>query len=76
MNTEQTFCIVSSDSSLSNCLQDNEQISTGNLGFIEPNKTFMKKFYGTTKKTIQQAEECLTKLDHVTRQVLNNVQRK
>jgi hypothetical protein len=40
------------------------------------NKTFMTKIRGTTKKTIQQAEEGFIKLDHVIRQLRTNIQKK
>jgi predicted ribosome quality control (RQC) complex YloA/Tae2 family protein len=42
----------------------------------QSNKTFMKKLRGTTKKTIQQAEEGFLKLDHVIRQLRTNIQKK
>ena len=40
------------------------------------NNTFMKKVRGTTKKTIQQAEEGFIKLDNVIRQIRTNIQKK
>ncbi|UJR22056.1 hypothetical protein I4U23_025124 [Adineta vaga] len=40
------------------------------------NKTIMKKIRGTTKKTIQQAEEGFIKLDHVIRQLRTNIHKK
>jgi hypothetical protein len=40
------------------------------------NKTFMKKIRGTTKKTIQQAEEGFIKLDNVIRQLRTSIQKK
>jgi len=41
-----------------------------------PNKTFMNKIRGTTKKTIQHAEEGLNKLDGVIKQLRTNMQKK
>ncbi len=41
-----------------------------------PNKTLMTKIRGTTKKTIQQAEEGFIRLDHVIRQLRTNIQKK
>jgi hypothetical protein len=41
-----------------------------------PNKTFIKKISGTTKKTIQHAEEGLNKLDSVLKQLRTNMQKK
>lgn len=40
------------------------------------NKTLMHKIRGTTKKTIQHAEESLSKLDDVIKQLRTNMQRK
>ena len=42
----------------------------------EENKTFMNKIRGTTKKTIQHAEEGLNKLDGVIKQLRTNMQKK
>jgi len=41
-----------------------------------PNKTFMIKIRGTTKKTIQHAEEGLNKLDGVIKQLRTNMHKK
>jgi hypothetical protein len=41
-----------------------------------PNKTFINKIRGTTKKTIQHAEEGLNKLDGVIKQLRTNMQKK
>ncbi|CAF0753788.1 unnamed protein product [Adineta ricciae] len=41
-----------------------------------PNKTFINKIRGTTKKTIQHAEEGLNKLDGVIKQLRTNIQKK
>ncbi|CAF1406879.1 unnamed protein product [Adineta steineri] len=40
------------------------------------NKTLMKKIRGTTKKTIQQAEEGFIRLDHVIKQLRTSIQKK
>jgi len=40
------------------------------------NKTIMKKIRGTTKRTIQQAEEGFIKLDNVIRQLRTSIQKK
>jgi archaellum component FlaC len=40
------------------------------------NKTFMNKIHGTTKKTIQHAEEGLNKLDGVIKQLRTHMQKK
>ena len=41
-----------------------------------PNKTFINKTRGTTKKTLQHAEEGLNKLDGVIKQLRTNIQKK
>jgi hypothetical protein len=41
-----------------------------------PNKIFIKKIRGTTKKTIEQAEDGLNKLDGVIKQLRTNMQKK
>jgi hypothetical protein len=57
-----------------------QQISSGEeeieIDENQSNKTFMKKLCGTTKKTIQQAEEGFIKLDHVIRQLRTSIQKK
>jgi len=40
------------------------------------NRTLMKKIRGTTKKTMQQAEEGFIKLDNVIRQIRTNIHKK
>ena len=54
-----------------------QQHSSGEEDNVEhPNKAFMKKIRGTTKKTIQHAEEGLNKLDGVIKQLRTNMQKK
>jgi hypothetical protein len=51
--------------------------STGDdEGGDNPNKTFINKIRGTTKKTIQHAEEGLNKLDGVLKQLRTNMHKK
>ncbi|CAF3434250.1 unnamed protein product [Rotaria sp. Silwood1] len=52
---------------LLNCEEDNPDAAS---------KTFMNKIRGTTKRTIQHAEESLTKLDDVIKQLRTNMQKK
>jgi hypothetical protein len=56
---------------------NNQQSLTGeeNNG-DNPNTTFINKIRGTTKKTIQHAEEGLNKLDGVIKQLRTNMQKK
>lgn len=62
--------------------QQQQQISSGeeeieiDIDNNPPNKTLLKKIRGTTKKTMQQAEEGFLKLDHVIRQLRTNIQKK
>jgi hypothetical protein len=60
--------------------QQQQQISSGEeeieIDENPPNKTLMKTIRGTTKKTMQQAEEGFIKLDHVIRQLRTNIQKK
>lgn len=42
----------------------------------EDNKKFMDKVRGTTKKTIQHAEEGFIRLDNAIRQLRTNIQKK
>lgn len=63
--------------------QHTEPVSTNQQQFDDdddnsdnPNKTFMNKIRGTTKKTIQHAEEGLTKLDGVLKQLRTNMHKK
>jgi hypothetical protein len=57
-----------------------QQISSGeeemDSGDNHSNKKFMKTIFGTTKQTIQQAEEGFIKLDHVIRQLRTSIQKK
>jgi len=54
-----------------------QQLSSGEEDNSDnPNKTFMNKIRGTTKKTIQHAEEGLNKLDGVLKQLRTNMHKK
>jgi len=58
-------------------LGNNQQQSSGEEDNSDnPNKTFMNKIRGTTKKTIQHAEEGLNKLDGVIKQLRTNMHKK
>ncbi|CAF1028769.1 unnamed protein product [Rotaria sordida] len=56
--------------------QQQQQISSGDEDDHEGSQTFMQKFRGTTRKTIEQAEEGFTKLDHAIRQIRTNIHKK
>ncbi|CAF5155276.1 unnamed protein product, partial [Rotaria magnacalcarata] len=59
-------------------LENNPQ-AVNNSEQQAPNSTgkkLMQKIHGTTKKTIQHAEESLGKLDNVLEQLRRNMQRK
>lgn len=63
----------SSHSAQASSAEVDEQEMDENTG---ENKNFMKKIRGTTKKTIQQAEEGFIKLDHVIRQLRTSIHKK
>lgn len=57
-------------------LQTQLHVSSGEEEETDPNKTFMNKVRGTTRKTLQQAEDGFNKLDSVIRQLRTNIYKK
>ncbi|CAF4952615.1 unnamed protein product [Rotaria sp. Silwood1] len=68
------YAYQSSENEISH--QQQPQMSSSEEDDHEGSNTFMDKVRGTTKKTIQQAEEGFIKLDHAIRQIRTNIQKK